>query len=343
MAAPSRFVKVFAAAALLVSALVSGCTSSSDGGLDEADLDNLSLESAPVLYLNLTIGNETHRFSTAPAATGTATGGNSSTTTVTSGNSTAAGNATQGNATAGNATGNATAVAGSGELGGPVPLNVSATLGASGLPSGQLVSWTLDFGDADAQAGNATAGNGTAGNATAGNGTSSQASGPSNGTKVPATVEHTYTEAGTYDVSLAFRLANGTPQVLRATLTVTGAGNLTDTTASGPLPEPIVIEGSTTGVDSEPSGNNDETFELLVPVSTMTITLDFGTIACAQGVCGQDLDWSIAGPGGEEGGGANFGPEDPAVFEAPTPGIWTVTVIPFVAVDTSYTITVTFA
>lgn len=347
MAARTPFVKVYVATALLLSALVSGCTSSSKEGVDGSTTDDLGLDAAPpVLYLNLTIGNDTHRFSTLKAGGDNATGNGttSATATVSSSNATATGNATAGNSTAGgNATGGDS---GNGEPGGEAPLNVSATLGASGL-AGRSVSWTLDFGDA-AKAGNATGhatsgGNSTAGNSTAGNGTSAKASGPTNGTKVPATVEHTYTEAGTYSVSLSFQIANGTKQVLRATLTVTApAGNMTNTTAYGPLPEPIVIEGSATGVFGV-IGAVDETFELTTAVALMTITLDFDEVACLE-VCVNDLDWSIAGPGGESDGGANFGPEDPVEFEAPTLGTWTVTVEPFnTAGPASYTITVTFA
>src|SRR5688572_5540983 len=121
-----------------MSALVSGCASSG-GDAEDPDHDALSLEAAPVLYLNLTVGNETHLFSTASAGSISGPAGNASTTTTVT--STATGNATAGNGTAGNATDD-------GALGGKVPLDVSATLGATGLPAGASVGWTLDFGDA---------------------------------------------------------------------------------------------------------------------------------------------------------------------------------------------------
>ncbi|MHB1262091.1 MAG: hypothetical protein ACYC2H_10290 [Thermoplasmatota archaeon] len=333
--------KVSIALALMVSALFAGCTSSA-GDADEPAHDDLALAAAPVLYLNLTIGNETHRFTTATAAAGSTSGSHSSshggnaTGTSASGTPAKSNSTTVGNATASNAT----------APGGLAPLNVTATLGAKGLPTGKAVSWTLDFGEAAAKAGNATAGNatGASGNATKGN-TTAKAAGPANGTKVPAALNHTYTEAGSYNVTFTLRVANGTPLVLRSLLTVTAsADNATgNATAFGPPPETIVITGSASGVLGEPFGTTDETFDLSVPVASMTITLDFDPGGCAQGFCAQDLDWSIAGPGGESAEGINSGPEDPVTFELPTTGTWTVTIDPYAAIETGYTITVTFA
>lgn len=350
--------KVFVAAAMLLSCLFAGCTSSSDRVTDPEGGNGSPSSTAPsvatpTLYLNITVGNETFRFTSADAsATGNAstTSSGNATTTVGSGNTTSPGTSTA----PGNGTGNATGgngTAGNGTASGPggqAPHNVSVELGATGLP--ENVSWTLDFG-ADASAspgstgnstgngGNGTSGNGTAGNGTAGNGTSGSnaTEQPSvvNGTTFPATAEYTYQAEGVFTVVFTLVQGNATLASLDMDVTVT-APEATNTTAFGPPPEPIVIEGSITGtfVTEE---ETDETFELPVPVASMTITLEF------DGVTGQDdLDWSIEGPGGEEAAGANGGQEDPETFEDPTPGTWTVTILGWLALEADYTITVTF-
>lgn len=325
MASRSRFVKVFVAAALLLSAFVSGCTSSSDGGLDLEE-DDLSLEAAPVLYLNVTVGNETHRFSTAPATpVAGATGGNSSTTTVTSSNSstaTASGNPTQGNASKGNSTVGAS----TGELGGAAPLNVSVTLGASGLPAGTSVNWTLDFGDSAAKAGNAT-GNATGGNATAGNRTSAKAAGPANGTKVPATVDHTYSEAGNYTVSLSFQVGNGTKQMLRAPLTVTAgnetAGGLAPGTVIGPAPV-LDGEGSFTYglvVLCDEAASFDWVIPAVDEATGAPVALADLVVTLSGDDTNRDSDLEVYGPDGELIGSSTGGTSAETVSDAgPFPG-----------------------
>jgi hypothetical protein len=305
-------------------AALSGCAdkkASAAAADDHGDEAN-----AAVLFLNLTIGNQTFAFSSSSLtgnATGHATHGATGSATTT--NTTASANTTAGNKTA---AGNATVPSGPS---GPAPLNVSVTLGARNLPEGDdAVSWRLAFDDAGKVA--APAGNAT------GNGTGAKASGPANGTTLPATVQHTYESAGLHNLTFTLLAGNTTLGTLRAAVNVTAAqGNAT---AFGPVPDPIVIEGSAIGFGGE--GSSDETFELPTAVATMTITLEYTELTGAA-PADNDLDWAIAGPGGESGGGENSGPEAPVTFELPTTGTWTVTIIPFVAVGpVDYTITVTF-
>ena len=61
---------MFLAAALLLTAVLAGC--SSDKGDDAAD--GLDSSAAPVLYLNVTAGNQTYRYTSAVAASGTTSG-----------------------------------------------------------------------------------------------------------------------------------------------------------------------------------------------------------------------------------------------------------------------------
>lgn len=318
--------RIHVALALLVLSALSGCTSGDGDGDKEADLLASDEAAAPVLYLNLTVGDRTYAFTTGASGNGTGSGSASASATAANatGNSTSGG---AGNGTAGNATGNATD-AGSDGPAGLAPLNVTAQVGASGLPAG-AVRWELDFGDGDGAAdGNAT-GNSTGNSTDGGNGTAARRTGGS----LPATEEHTYLEPGTYNVTLSVRVANGTAQTLVGALTVeedTGA------TAFGPAPEPIVLEGTITGTFLT-EDTNDETFELEAPVASMTLTMEYDTLTGEE-----DLDWVIVGPGGEEHEGAEAGQEEPVTFEAPTPGTWTITVIGYLALETGYTITVTF-
>jgi hypothetical protein len=336
MAARGRVVRVHVAAAVVLSLLFAGCTSSTSGGtdVDEESHDDLGLAAAPVLYLNLTIGNDTHRFTSADAAAPSGASGSNGTTTIASNSTSAASNATAGNATAGNATaGNSTDTPG-----GDAPLAVSVTLGASKLAAGKNATWQLDFGASPAVAdGNGTAGNGTAGNATADNATESAPS-VANGTKLPGEAGFTYTEPGTYEIEYVLRQGNTTLASMHVALVVGGSGNATNATAFGPLPEPIVIEGSTSGLNGLP-GSATESFDLTAPVQTMTITLEYND-RTGQGL--EDIDWHITGPGGESADGTNSGYEDPATFELPTVGTWNVEIVPFSALQTAYTITVTF-
>lgn len=187
--------------ALLVAAAMAGCSDrkKDDDGSEGSETTGPGT-SAAVLYLNLTVGGQAFTFTSGANATGHeghgGSSGSASTTTGPAGNGTAPGNAT------GNATGPS----------GPAPVNVTATLGAKGLGAGAL-RWTLDFG----AGGNAT--NGTA-------------SGRSNGTRLPATANHTYAEPGDYNVTFVVQAGNRTVDSVRATVRVgNGTGNVTVTPA----------------------------------------------------------------------------------------------------------------
>jgi hypothetical protein len=223
--------RAFAVPALLLFALLAGCAGGSDedqddhnGHDDHDDGHDLAIPATPVLFLNITAGNATFRFSSAPPDEVGVTG-NVSTT----GNATA----TSANAT-GNASGNAT---GSGSNstspGGLAPLNVTFTLGASHLPAGTAANWTFDFGRASAA--NAT------------NGTEATAA---NGTTLPATLDHSYTAAGTYNVTFILRAGNLTPQALQATIHIAnGTGNVS---VGKPLPDQLHFEfGESLGCASD--------------------------------------------------------------------------------------------
>lgn len=233
-------VRIHLAAALLVSSLVAGCTSSSDGGADLGDEahDDLSL-AAPVLYLNLTVGDETHRFTSGGAGHAGHTSGSSGTTTISSANSTSSASAgsngtATGNGTAGNATGGAT-----GSPGGDAPLAVAVALGASKLPAGTPTSWTLDFGSPKPASGNGT-GNSTAGD---GNGT---APGLANGTTLPGEAGFTYTEPGTYEIEYSLVQGNATLASLHVAVVVGGNGSATAGPAAGTLVRTDILDESGT-------------------------------------------------------------------------------------------------
>lgn len=196
--------------ALLVAAALAGCSDKKDDDGDGAGTSTTGpAGSAAVLYLNLTLGNQTFSFQSGANATGHGGHGGSasaSSSTGPAGNGTAAGNAT------GNATGNSTGPSGT------APVAVTATLGAKGLGAG-AVRWTLDFG----AGGNATAGNGTA------NGTSP---GRATGSSLPATANHTYAEPGDYNVTFVVQAGNRTVDTVKATVRVgNGTGNVTVTPA----------------------------------------------------------------------------------------------------------------
>ena len=248
--------KVLLAAALLLTSILAGCSSGGEDGL-AADV---SL-AAPVLFLNVTVGDQTHRYTSAPAAAGTPSASASATVTVSStASATGSGNATAGNGTK--------ASAASGEA----PLNVSVTLGASGLPA--AFTWALDFGDAAA----GSAGGNATGNATS-NGT--KGSGP-----LPATVAHTYTEAGNHTLRFTLTPANGTSIDVRATVQV-AAGNATGNGTGAALPP-----GSDLGTSTL-----DQEGELLLG----TYQPEGAEPVCGGGVEGTaTFDWAInaTGPDG---------------------------------------------
>jgi hypothetical protein len=235
-------VRTTLAASLLLLSLLAGCSGDKGGdgeggsptgtGTPTQGSGTDATATKPVLYLNITAGNGTHRFSSAA-------GGSASQPTAASGTGTASSSASgttttppPANAT-GNATGNTTAPSG------PAPLNVTFELGAARLPAGVTARWTFDLGRA--------AGNGT-GNAT-GNETV-----PRNGTSLPATLTHTYTAVGDYNVTFILRAGDLAPQTLQATLHIgNGTGNVS---ASKPLPDQVHFEyGESLGCTGDIQGN----------------------------------------------------------------------------------------
>jgi hypothetical protein len=238
-------VRTTLAAALLLLSLLAGCSGGKDDGGNEEGTPGptgtttptqgtgtAGATTPPVLYLNITAGNATHRFTSASAGGSSPPGSSSA-----SASSSASGTTTSAPANGtGNASGNATGPAGA------APLNVTFELGAARLPAGASARWTLDLGRA---AGNAT-GNGT-GNAT-GNETAAR-----NGTALPATVTHTYTAAGAYNVTFILRAGSLAPQALQATLHINGTGNVS---VSKPLPDQVHFEyGESLGCTGDIQGN----------------------------------------------------------------------------------------
>ena len=343
------------AAALVMTAGLAGCSGKKASG----DVSAAAAAAAPVLFLNVTVGNHTYPYTSAHAVPIKPSGvtmatpssgapGNATASHSASNSSAAMGNMTHGNMTMG--MDNASAPSGH------APLNVSVAFRASGIAAGKALSWMFDFGDGNvtgtlanatptasaassAASSASSSANQTTGNHTAGNHTAGAAAGAT--TKLPGMLDHTFTAVGTHNMTLTLRVAGLAPVTLTAPITVTAAMamNATNATAYGPPPDPITLTGTITGVEGEP-GDDTQTFDLKVPVKTMTLTMVFDDTT-GQGA--PDLDWSIKGPGGETGGGSNSGNEDPAVFAKPTLGTWTITITPFVAVETDYTITATFA
>lgn len=348
---------------ILLVASLSGCFGGKDKDAKDDHEDHGDDGILPILTLKVRVGNDTFDYTTAVVHDHDGTMANSS---ASGGNAT--GNATgapQGNSTGnqtGNATGNASAnatVPDHAEVpGGLAPLNVSFEFAVKNATGPFL--WTLTYGDeAAAPSGNATgnatagndtstnqtstssnttAGNGT-GNATDGTGAANQTMSGASGNTTNGTLTHTYLEAGNYTVTFTVKLANATLVQLRAhVLVAAGSEGGNDTAELPPPPETIVLTGTISGIAGEP-GSAMRTFDLAVPVQTMTVALTYSDPG-GQGLI--DLDWHVTGPGGETEDGTNFGPEDPVTFEAPSVGTWNVEIVPFTAAQTSYTITVTF-
>lgn len=229
------------AAALLLTAVVAGCFGGGDDddGADPGAASSTGTSTAPtpspILLLNVTIGDQTYRFTSEDLASSRpAALSSSGTVTVSSTNSTsgdATGNAT-GNATAGNQTATPT---------GPAPLNVTFELGASRLTNVSGLRWTL--GNSPRSNETPEAPENSTENATW-NATAKT------GMTLPAVVEQTFNASGTYEVVYALRLGNGTPERLQVTIIVSnGTANVT---AEKPLPDPATFEmGATAGCVSE--------------------------------------------------------------------------------------------
>jgi hypothetical protein len=342
----------FLVLAVLLNAGFAGCLAGK-AGVGSEDGHDLHAEDValPVLELEMTIGNQTYRFTTAVAAPEV-----NASEEIDDANETA--NNTTSNPPASNETGNATSsadngtVSGSNEPSGVAPVNVSYQISIKPEPAAGF-AWEFDFGEPIPDAGVAGNGstNGTASNGTAeGNGTANPGNATTNGTAdgnatqagialgntSVASLNYTYKTTGNFTPKLTVTLANGTTLDLMATLSVlapvTAAANNT-TSAAPKLPDPITLTGTISGVDGLPA-KVDRTFALNVSVSTMTLTLTFASP--------YDIDWDITGPKGETHKGDEFGAEAPKTFTAPGEGTWKVTLTPFIAANTSYTIRVTF-
>lgn len=339
--------RILAAAAVLLSLLSAGCTSSLSGASSGADTEKEDLAipaTAPVLYLNLTVGNTTHRFaSDGSGGLGVAKASSGTTTAAsTPGNSTAA----RANATAGNTTGNASA-----GLGGDAPLNVSASLEAKGLPKATGLGWSLDFG-ASASASNATepAANAT-GNATDANVTGT-ASASVNGTSLPARADFTYTDAGTYEIKASLLQGSTTVASLELTLVVGGNGSATAGLATGTVLGTLLLDqegtltlgtygpdlGCGSGVGGSASFEWD--FPAADPATGTASLVSTVTVTSTGSVAEMDADLYFYGPDGTEIGSATteFSNEAITVDGPFEPGLYTVTLDGCAAVMLDFTI-----
>lgn len=250
---PSRtpaFANAPAAALAAVLVALAGCTAGTHGAKDVG----LGGDQGPVLYLNVTVNNQTYRYSSAGDDGGGSPSGSVSGSVTPGGNGTVQGNATsgnstaQGNATAGNGTATATgtygnASAGNGGMGGmpgvpsgPAPLDVRVEIGVAGLEEDLPVSWTFDWGEAAG-----TAGNGSSANATASPGAAPQQARES-GSQLPTRLEHTFTQAGHHTMSFGLKVASDAKDKLDAgdpkdkVKTLTAAVHVQGEVPSGPQP-----------------------------------------------------------------------------------------------------------
>lgn len=320
-----RVVKVsvapLALAMLLLTAL-SGCSGTKDDGKAalQPSTSTPAAPVAPVLYLNVTVGNHTFPFTTAAMPQAPSTTGH-------------AGNATSSSASAtSHAMGNMTMDAGAPS--GHAPLNVTFAVGAAHLPAGQAVRWSLDFGE-------------SAGNA------SKAATAGANGTRLPGTADHTFTAPGLHNVTFSLRIGNGTAQTLTAGITVLNA------TVAGVKPGTVVgkvvldqsgtMTAAVQGVDCSssegvsPSASFPWEFPAkdangtAVAVKSVAIELD-------QGSTNFDSSLHFIGPDGKEIQSADAsslgsGTTETLKADGPFPaGTYTVSVVGCVVANGSFTI-----
>ena len=265
------------ATALLLTASLAGC----GGKKGDSGTPAPVASAAPTLYLNVTVGNHTFPFTSSGSGSmshASLSGGNHSASSS-SGNASHSGSSSSGsNGTLshagmghGNMTANATGPSGA------APLNVTVTLGASGVPAGKALAWALDFGDGNvtgllgsathgatgsgsrsSSAASSSAGNHTASSSAAGNHTGSPPSGTAASAaatgKLPATLSHTYVAVGLHNVTFRLSVAGGAPVALHAGVTVlngTGAaGNATGAVKPGTVLGTVPLDqtGTLTGV-----------------------------------------------------------------------------------------------
>jgi hypothetical protein len=329
-------VKTFLAAALLLTTVLAGCS----GSRDDDGAPQGGAPAAPVLFMNVTVDGQTYRYTSGGGANGTGNGTLSATATATIGSTgaTATGNATGGPTGAGNSTGSGVNVTGNvtDRPSGQAPLNVTVTLGGTGLPAS--FNWTLDWGDQGAASGNATAGSG--GNGTAANATGNLARrGQETGSRLPATLNHTYQAAGTYTIrfSLAAAGANGTAPAASVSTTVlvtapvggNTTGNATGNETAGPevthyeFGDTLGCTGDLVGntcmdyAEGPPGSGTDGHWIPLGPAYwgwMLTSTID-------QVPAGSDSDCVFVDEALEEIGNANNG-GDPCIGEVPENAAW---------------------
>lgn len=329
--------RVFVAAALLVTTILAGC-SGADKDADAADAldpshEDLAVAPSVVLLLNVTVGNETFRFTSGNLSLPPGSAGNG-TTTVASGNSTTA---AAGNATAGS--GNATADPGMPS--GPAPLNVTFELGAQQLTNKSGLRWSLAARNLAAAASNAT------GNAT---GNSSAAEGTATGMTLPATVDRTYNESGAYEVTYSLQRGNKTLATLDVTVTVANG----TATVQAPVDIPFTVEGTITlgtqgnngcgATGSIDIGEHEWDLTAVSSITKIVVHMDLGSTNV-------DSDIYLLDPAGVEiGGSEDFNqpgvgsgsPTEDFEVEGPLPpGLYSFLVTGCVGIEAEYTITAT--
>jgi hypothetical protein len=333
-------VRVPVVAAVLLTALLAGCSGAKDaetdatGSDDAPSHDDLAVAAGDpvVLTLNVTIGNQTYRFTGEDLASSRPGSSSSSgTVTVSSSNSTTssgpAGNKT---APAGNATDTPS---------GPAPLNVTFELGARQLTYKSGLRWTLDAKTAAVP--------GAAGNAT---GNASAAS-TKTGMILPAKVDSTYNMTGTYRIAYTLRLANKTVDTLELNLIVSNG----TATVQTPQDIPFSVEGTITVGTQGASCGVQGTVDLAEHAWDLTAVSSITTIVVHMdlGTTNVDSDIVLLDPAGAEiGGSADFNaapppagsgsPTEDFTVEGPLDsGIYTFRVVGCTGVEMEYTITAT--
>lgn len=189
---------------------------------------------------------------------------------------------------------------------GVAPFNVTFNFTASD-PDGDAFTWVLVYGDNQTATGDHPRGN----------------------------ISHTFEAAGNYTAELIVTDAGGLNATSSVAILVTAA-------AGGAIPPPITFTGSFMSAFDSPAVH---TFTLGAGVGKATFHMEFEQMIGGFPEVDNDLDWDIAGPGGQGGSTANYGPEPDMVVDAPGAGGWTITLTPYSVFPTGldYTVTVTFA
>lgn len=155
-----------------------------------------------------------------------------------------------------------------------------------------------------------------------------------NGSALPATVNHTYTEPGTFNAT--YTLSDGLLEAQASlTFNVTAAAERYAETQA-----PITITGAATGVLGQGApGSTDHPFDIQEGQRIVRAAIDYGA------ACGGDIDWSLLDPNGAEADAAASGSltgEDPLESPDPAAGTWTIRTEAFSSACASYTVTVSF-